>query len=50
MGIPPTGKKVTFWAIEIDRFAGGKFVESWVRLDTLSLMQQLGLVPKQGQD
>ncbi len=27
MGIPPTNKKVTFWAIEIDRFVGGKFVE-----------------------
>lgn len=45
MGIPPTNKKVTNWIIEIDKFAGGKFVESWVRSDTLGFMQQLGLVP-----
>jgi len=48
MGIPPTNKKVTIWAISIDRWAGGKFVETWERLDTLGLMQQLGLVPKPG--
>jgi predicted ester cyclase len=45
MGIPPTNKKWTMWGIYIDRIAGGKFVESWVRYDTLGLMQQLGLVP-----
>jgi len=46
MGRPPTNKKVTIWGITIDRVAGGKFVESWVRYDNLGLMQQLGLVPK----
>ena len=45
MGIPPTDKKWTVWGIFIDRVADGKFVESWVRYDTLGLMQQLGLVP-----
>jgi len=45
MGIPPTNKKITLWAIEIDRIVGGKFVEGWIRLDTLSMMQQLGVVP-----
>lgn len=45
MGIPPTNKKVTLWVIEIDRVAGGKVVEGWSRADTLSLMQQLGVVP-----
>jgi predicted ester cyclase len=44
-GIPPTNKRVTFWGISIDRIAGGKFVESWERYDTLGWMQQLGLVP-----
>jgi steroid delta-isomerase-like uncharacterized protein len=48
-GIPPTNKKVTVWGISIDRIAGGKFVESWERYDTLGLMQQLGLVPTPGQ-
>jgi hypothetical protein len=44
-GIPPTDKKVTVSVILIDRFAGGKFVETWVRTDTLGFDQQLGLVP-----
>ena len=48
MGVSPTNKKVTMWEIYIDRVAGGKFVESWVRYDTLGLMQQLGLVPTPG--
>ena len=47
-GIPPTNKKVTIWGIFIDRIAGGKTVETWERLDTLGLMQQLGLVPTPG--
>jgi len=45
MGIPPTNKKATVWAFSIDRFAGGKFVEEWGMHDTLSFMQQIGLVP-----
>ena len=47
-GIPPTNKKVTVWMIQIDRIAGGKFVEGWSRYDTLGLMQQLGLIPTPG--
>lgn len=43
----PTYKKVTTWAITIDRIVGGKFVEEWERYDTLGLMQQLGLITKQ---
>jgi predicted ester cyclase len=42
MGRPPTNRKVATWAIIIRRVVRGKFVESWERLDTLSLMQQLG--------
>ena len=45
MGISPTNMKVTMWEIFIDRIVGGKFVESWIRYDTLGLMQQLGLIP-----
>ena len=45
MGIPPNNKEVRFWVIEIDRFAGGKLVECWARVDTLGLMQQLGAIP-----
>lgn len=45
-GIQPTGKKVTIWAICIERIADGKFVEAWERYDTLGLMRQLGVIPK----
>jgi predicted ester cyclase len=49
MGIPPTGKHVTVTAIDINRFAGGKSVEHWLNMDTLGLLQQLGVVPMPGQ-
>ena len=45
MGIPPTDKKPTISIIKIDRFSGGKLVEGWYEYDTLSLMQQLGVIP-----
>ena len=48
MGIPPTGKQVTVTGISIDRFAGGKSIESWTNFDTLGMMQQLGVVPAIG--
>ena len=48
MGIAPTNKKITIWVIEIDRMVGGKFVEGWIRFDTLSMMQQLGVIPTPG--
>ena len=43
MGIPATGKKVTWGQIIIARFAGGQIVESWSNEDMLGLMQQLGV-------
>ena len=45
MGIPPTNKKWTGWAISIFRRAGGQIVEEWIRSDTLGLMRQLGAIP-----
>ena len=44
-GIPPTGNKIEFTAIVVDRFEGGKIVEHWSNMDNLSLMQQLGVIP-----
>jgi predicted ester cyclase len=38
-------KKLMVSMIVIDRVAGGKFVEEWVRYDTFGFMEQLGLVP-----
>lgn len=49
MGVPPTGKHTTVTAIDINRFAGGKCVEHWLQMDTLGLLQQLGVVPAPGQ-
>lgn len=43
-GIPATGKRVTFNAIDIDKISDGKFVECWTNVDELGLMQQLGVI------
>lgn len=48
MGIPPTGKSVSFGVIDIIRIAGGKFVEHWGQMDRMGLMQQLGAMPAPG--
>jgi predicted ester cyclase len=45
MGAAPTGKQITATAIDIARLADGKIVEHWGQMDTLGLMQQLGLLP-----
>ena len=49
MGVPPTGRSVSFGVIDIVRFSGGKFVEHWGLMDSMSLMQQLGAVPAPAQ-
>ena len=49
MGIPPTGKSVSFGVIDIVRIAGGKFVEHWGQMDNMSMMQQLGVIPAPGE-
>jgi len=41
-GISPTGKRVRFAGIAIDRIAGGKVVEMWHISNTASLLQQIG--------
>ncbi|MFC1980166.1 ester cyclase [Chloroflexota bacterium] len=48
MGIPPTGKQVTFKGIAVHRIASGKVVEKWLTMDMLSIMRQLGVVPTPG--
>jgi predicted ester cyclase len=44
--LAPTGGQVSFDEIRIDRFAGGRIVESWFIPDRLTLFQQCGLVPQ----
>jgi steroid delta-isomerase-like uncharacterized protein len=46
MRMPPTGKQVTIEGLAYARISDGKSREAWVSWDTLSLMQQLGLVPE----
>jgi steroid delta-isomerase-like uncharacterized protein len=46
MGIPPTGKS---GVIDIIRIAGGKFVEHWGQMDSMGMMQQLGVTPAPGE-
>jgi steroid delta-isomerase-like uncharacterized protein len=48
MGVPPTGKRVSFGVIDVIRIDGGRFVEHWGQMDTMGLMQQLGAVPVPG--
>lgn len=48
LGIPATGKRIKVTGINIDRFEGGKVVESWGEYDSMGLMQQLGAVPPSG--
>jgi steroid delta-isomerase-like uncharacterized protein len=49
MGIPPSGKSVSFGVYDTIRIAGGKIVEHWGQMDELSLMQQLGVIPAPGE-
>jgi predicted ester cyclase len=43
-GVSPTGRRVEFTGNSIDRVVGGRIVESWVEIDMLGVMRQLGAV------
>jgi steroid delta-isomerase-like uncharacterized protein len=45
MGLPATGKSVTYSEIFIGRFADGRIAETWGVVDVLSQMRQLGANP-----
>jgi predicted ester cyclase len=47
-GIPPTGNRIEIHGISFFRFADGKIVEDWVEENTLSVLQQLGVIPPLG--
>ena len=46
MGIAPTGNKIEMRDTSIKRIVSGKLAESWGTVDSLSMMQQLGMIPK----
>ncbi len=48
MGIPATGKRVTFTETHIDQIANGKLVRHDGDMDQIGLMQQLGVIPAMG--
>ena len=45
MGIPPTGKRISINVIDILVIAEGRFVEHWGVMDSMAMMQQLGVAP-----
>jgi predicted ester cyclase len=45
LGVPPTGRKVSFIGMLMARIAEGKIAESWNSLDQLGLMLQIGALP-----
>jgi steroid delta-isomerase-like uncharacterized protein len=44
--IAPSGNRLEIAGMSLDRFSGGRFVESWENYDALGMMQQIGAVPK----
>jgi steroid delta-isomerase-like uncharacterized protein len=49
LGIPATGRRVEMRSIDIWRVEDGMFAEHWDELNTLELMQQMGVLPQLSQ-
>jgi steroid delta-isomerase-like uncharacterized protein len=45
LGIPPTGKEIRVMGFALYRIANDKLVEIWALVDSLTQMQQLGVIP-----
>jgi steroid delta-isomerase-like uncharacterized protein len=45
-GVPATGKQISVKGMVVDRVVGGKMVDSRILMDDLSMMRQLGVIPK----
>ena len=41
MGVPATGKKISFAVIDIIKLRDGKYIEHWASADMFGLMQQI---------
>jgi predicted ester cyclase len=48
-GIPAAGKVVTVSGVSIWKIVDGKNVEEWEIVDTMSMLQQLGVTPAPGE-
>jgi len=42
-GLPPTGRRVRFSGLELNRMIDGKVAEHWFQMDAVTLFEQLGL-------
>lgn len=49
MDIPASGERVTVTGIDVHRFDGDRIVEAWGQFDEMGLMQQIGVIPSQGE-
>ncbi|TDE47897.1 ester cyclase [Nonomuraea mesophila] len=45
MGVPPTGRTITYKEILIARFTDGRVAETWAVVDVMSQLRQLGVLP-----
>jgi steroid delta-isomerase-like uncharacterized protein len=45
LGVPATGRSVVVKGMVLDQLAGGKMSKSRILMDSLGMMQQLGVVP-----
>lgn len=45
LGLPATGRRVTFGTIDVWRVEDGRLAEHWDQVDNLGLLQQLGAIP-----
>ncbi len=45
MGIPPTGKTISWTGTRLFRVKNGKVSEGWINFDFVSIMQQMGVIP-----
>ena len=44
-GIPATNKSIILKGVSVDRLRDGKFVETWMFYDSMSILSQLGISP-----
>jgi predicted ester cyclase len=45
MGVPPTGKPVTWDMTNLYKLSNGKLTDRWGAFDQMALMQQMGVMP-----
>lgn len=46
LGIAVSGRRVSIEGIRIDRIENGKIAESWMQMDSLGLLEQIGVLPR----